>query len=588
MLKAENSVPRGRFLVASGLVGVLMLVLAGRLFQLQVYGYEHYKSKADVNRIRAVTQPAPRGLIRDRRGAIMVDNYPTYGLYAIPGEIPDREQVFRSINTCTAIPTATLAANFQKYYRSPFLPVRLAKDLTFDQLSRLEEHKIELAGVVYKQFPERYYPTGSGLGHLLGYLQEVDRETQDRLVITDYEAGDLVGWSGLEKQYEQVLRGRRGVTYFQVDALGREVGTVVDADGSVPLPGQDLQTTIDLSLQIMLEKELEGYKGGGVISDPVSGEILAYVSRPAYAPDLFTGTTGEEEWRSILADPDKPLLDRLTNGLYPPGSTFKILVALGLLERNLLDPHWEATCSGVYQLGDRSFRCWREEGHGTLDLEQALVQSCNIYFYQAVQRLTVDQFAAVCQSFGFSHPTGIDLPAELNGVIPDRDYMDDRYGPRGWAQGNLLNLGLGQGEILVTPLQMLKYTNYLATRGRAPRLHLLRSSPAEPEAGPQFPPATWERIDAYLHKVISDPLGTGRSADPGIEGLRIAGKTGTAENPHGEPHAWFIAYASQEASRLSLVLLIENGGHGGEVAAPIARRILKHYFKPHGEEVAWP
>jgi len=579
MLKAQNLIPKERQIFATSFVFLLMFILGIRFFFLQVYRYEKYKNRADVNRIRAVVQHAPRGLILDREGRIIVDNNPTYILTAIPGEMEDPAKNFQVISKCANIDSLTLITNYEKFYRGRFVASRLAKDLTFDQLSRLEEHKTELTGVNYKQFPERYYPTNTHASHVLGYVREVDKSLiESAPEMGKYELGDVVGWVGLEKYYESHLRGTTGVKYIQVDALGREMGSVTEQKDVRPIPGGDLRTTLWLPLQHTLEMAMQGVRGIAAVSKPATGDILAFVSMPDYSPDLFTGATKPEEWQKIIKDPDKPLLNRVTNGLYPPGSTLKIITAIDLLERGLIDPREKIECTGVYQLGDREFRCWKPEGHGLVNLREALAQSCNIYFYKAVQRLTLDQWAQRSRAFGFGSPTGIDLPSEASGIVPTSDYMRKLYGRWGWSLGHLLNLALGQGEILVTPIQMVMFINQIAMRGKAPPPHIAFDEVKEVQRPLAISNSTWNIIQEDLQAVITDPLGTGQGADPHIPGLTLAGKTGTAENPHGEPHAWFISYGEKDGHMISVVVLIENGGHGGAVAAPIAKLAYEQVF----------
>jgi len=586
VLKAENLVPHRRLVVVYSVVIFLTVVLLGRFFLLQIYRYEKYKLKAEVNRIRAVTINAPRGLIVDRYGERLVDNYPTFVITAIPGEIGSKEQLFKKVSSCTGIDSMDLAANYHKYYRGRFVPTRLAKDLSFAQISILEEHKLDLAGLQYEQFPERIYPSPIRGSHFLGYVKEVDRNIRDRLgEKAHYELGDLIGWQGLEKVYEDQLRGHKGISYLEVDALGRIVGRVNGEKEIPPTPGQDLVVTIDATLQGMMEDEMRDHRGVVLVSDPQTGEILAYVSAPDYPPDLFTGATSVEEWDKILTDSDRPLLDRISSGLYPPGSTFKIVTLLALLENRLVDPEWTVECTGSYTLGDRVFRCWKEGGHGTVNLREALIQSCNVYYYQVVQKLSFRQWADLCFKFGFGQTVGIDLPSERAGLIPTPDYMDKKYGRWGWSRGYMLNLAIGQGDIVVTPLQMANFINIVATEGKAKQLHLSKSAIVNNVKAPVLRETTWRRVNDLLKGVVYDQHGTGKAADPRIKGLVVAGKTGTAENPHGDPHAWFVGYGKKGDKLTSVVILIENGGHGGTVAAPIARKIFAYLYGP-GKQLA--
>jgi|TARA_B100001971_G_scaffold23676_1_gene18442 penicillin-binding protein 2 len=579
VLKAANLIPQKRLYVISGVVLLLMISLVLRFFYLQIYFHETYKKKAEVNRIRAIPLNAPRGLILDRNEEIIVDNYPTYVLNAIPGEMLAKRKNFQIISLCTGIDTVLLEANYKKYFRGKFLPVRLAKDLSFDQLSRIEEHKQDLTGINYVQFPERYFPGKINAAHLLGYVKEVDQAMLKDLNVKDkYLYGDLIGWRGLEKVYEDHLRGEKGVYFVEVDAHGREMGLSTDYLKENAIPGKDLQTTLLIPLQKMLEQILDGKRGVVLVSLPETGEMLSMVSKPDYPPDLFTGATTVKEWQEIISNPEKPLLNRMTHGLYPPGSTLKIITAMTLMEKGNINYSETIDCSGIYEIGDRQFRCWKETGHGKMNLEQAITQSCNIYFYHVVQRLSLDEWSEACKAFGFGNVTNIDLFSEAKGVVPNSSYMNKQYGRWGWSKGHLLNLSLGQGELVVTPLQMMQYVNLLAMQGVAPEVHIVKDLTKKNYIVKNYSQRTWNRIEKYLQNVITSAHGTGKRANTNIQGLKISGKTGTAQNPHGEPHAWFIGYGEKDNELVSIVVLIENGGHGGETAAPIARRVFDFLF----------
>ena len=556
-----------------------MLSLVFRFFYLQIYFHETYKQKAEVNRIRAIPLNAPRGLILDRNGEIIVDNYPTYVLTAIPGEMIEKRKNFQIISQCTGIDTSLLETNYKKYFRGRFLPARLAKDLSFDQLSRIEEHKQELTGINYIQFPERYFPGKISAAHLLGYVKEVDQVLLQELNEKEkYLYGDLIGWRGLEKVYEDRLRGEKGIYFVEVDAHGRELGLSSDYQKENPIPGKDLQISLLIPLQEMLENILDGYRAVVLVSMPKTGEILSMVSKPDYPPDLFTGATTVDEWQNIISNPEKPLLNRITHGLYPPGSTLKMITAMILMEKGKINFSEKINCNGVYVLGNRQFHCWKEFGHGEMDIEQAITESCNVYFYHVVQRLSIDEWANTCAEFGFGETTEIDLASEAKGIVPNSSYMNKQYGRWGWSKGHLLNLSLGQGELVVTPIQMMQFINCLAMGGTAPALHLAKDKPAALHSVKRFSQQTWRRMEKYMRNVVSSAHGTGKRANPGIAGLTIAGKTGTAQNPHGKPHAWFIGYGEKDNKLISVVVLIENGGHGGVTAAPIARRVFDFLF----------
>ena len=392
-----------------------------------------------------------------------------------------------------------------------------------------------------------------------------------------YEFSDLIGWSGLEQEYESTLRGKKGVTYYQVDAYGRETGKLDGQDGILAYPGDNISTTLDVSLQELLENELKGKRGVGIVSSPKTGGILAYVSSPDYTPDLFTGLVSNMDWESIIADTNRPLLNRVANGTYPPGSIFKMVVAIALLEEKLITPQLEISCSGSYDFYERTFHCWNEYGHGKINLEQAIVQSCDVYFYNVIQKINLNDLAEYAKRFGFGLVTNIDLPSEMKGRMPNRQFMNKIHGRWGWSLGALLNISIGQGEILVTPLQMVSYINVLATRGKTRPLHLVKSRNIEIQKQ-NISQQTWDVIQLSMHKVVTDSKGTGWRSDPRISGLKISGKTSTAENPHGDPHAWYIAYGEKDDEMISVVVMVENSGNGSEVSAPIAKKVFHHYF----------
>jgi len=580
VLKSKNLVPRSRFLVANSVIIIVFSILLIRFFHIQVYGHNEYKKRADINRIRAIPTAAPRGMILDRYGQILVDNYPTYILTGLPNEMGNENRNFSVISNCTSIDTSILMDNFDRYFRGRFIPSRITKDLTFDQLSCIEEHKHELTGINYIQFPERSFTLNVNMSHVLGYVKEIDRLLLSNMDDTEqYDVGDLIGWQGIEKQYENQLRGEKGLSFLQVDAFGREVGVVKDINDIKPIPGKDVFTTIDLGLQKTLEKAMSNYIGIALVTDPATGQILAFVSFPDFSPDIFTGNTTLREWREIVNNPTKPLLNRITNGLYPPGSTLKMITAISLLEGLMIEQNEEFECAGIYQFGDRVFKCWKVSGHGKVNLDQAISQSCNIFFYQAVQRISLNRFINLCQNFGFGSKTGIDLPNELAGLLPTRDYMNRRYTSRGWSRGHLLNLALGQGELLVTPIQLAVYINKIATKGKTFKPHFLLSKVPEPTNSMNLNEQTWIHIQDYLFHAVTDKYGTGSAADPKINGINVYGKTGTAQNPHGGDHAWFVGYAKDGNQMASTIILLENGGAGGKNAAPIARIAFEHLFK---------
>ena len=561
------------------------MLLIYRFFQLQILNHDLYTKQADSNRIRAISLPSPRGLILDRNGAIIVDNFPTYIIYGIDAEIINKEKNYDIINKTTGIDISILEKNYKNNFRNRFLPIRLAKDLTILQLSRLEEKKHDLSGIIYKQFPERIFNDKIRASHVLGYLKEFDSEMLINTNNNDYQLGDLVGWAGIEKQYESTLKGNKGVSYYQVDAFGRETEKIELNNSTLPVPGKNILTTLDISLQSFVEREFKGKKGVVIVSNPKTGEILSLLSSPDYKPDLFTGLVSNDDWKEIINDPDKPLLNRASNGLYPPGSIFKMIVTLELLQKKIVSPDWSVICTGEYEYFDRVHRCWDENGHGKINMEQAIVQSCDIYFYEAIQKIKLDDLYLRAQQFGYGKRSNLDLPSEMIGRMPNRDFMNKLYGKWGWSKGALLNIAIGQGEILSTPIQMSNYVNLIATNGDTYPVHLVKSNINklyQPEADLE----SWEIIQNAMREVVVGSKGTGKLSDPKIPGLIIYGKTGTAENPHGDPHAWYITYGEKNGEMISIVVLIENGGSGGLYATPISKNIYNFYFNSNKSNFA--
>ena len=580
MLKTKNETSIRRYITLNILVLIVFSILILKFFQLQVVQHNRYKTKANINSVRVESLSAPRGSILDRNGKIIVDNAPTYVLIALPNVVNNIDSAISVICQLINLDSTFLSNNYKKHYNGYFTPVRLTKDLTFEQISRLEEHRLDLHGIEYKQIQERHYTSDMTGSHFLGYVVEVDRINLENISNSnEYKYGDLIGWSGLEKSYESYLRDQKGVEYNAVDAYGRIIGEVAGRNKIFPTPGKDLVTTIDSELQSFIEDIMLGKRGCAIVGEPTTGEIFSFVNSPSYTPDLFTGATLPDEWNRILNDPEKPLLNRVTRGLYPPGSTLKMIALAYILEHGVISPNKQYYCSGKYHFGNRTFKCWNEAGHGYVDLDKALIQSCNVYFFNIIQNIPLNDWAELCRQFGFGEKTGIDLPSESFGNVPDEKYFDLRYGEKGWTEGFKLNLSIGQGETLVTPIQLLTYINLFFTNGNAIQPHFTQTATIKNIKVENISKRTWDRLNNLLHRIVSDKKGTGKLADPHISGLKVAGKTGTAQNPHGDPHAWFIGYAIKDDIKRSFVVLLENAGHGGDEAAPIVRDILSYIYK---------
>lgn len=584
MLKSEIHVPVSRRNIAYGVVTILFSILVAKFYYLQIYQHEKYQELADFNRIRPVTIHAPRGQIFDRNGKVIATNRSVYTLSVIRDEMGDENREFDLIARYLGMTRQDIEANLNKYYRGRFLPAMVAREVPFDKLSLIEEHRNTLPGVLYSRFPVRRYPNSTEVNasHILGYLREISREELDRSESSDYNPGDFIGAQGIEKQYESRLRGLKGSLFQLVDALGRQVGSVKDRAPIFPIPGEDLHLTIDSDLQGFTEHLLLGKTGAVVVLNAKSGGVLTMVSKPDYPLEDFAGFIEEDTWMKYVNDESKPLFNRTILGLYPPGSAIKLISAIAALERGIVDLDWTVECSGEYHYGDRTFGCWREEGHGAVNLLDAIAQSCNVYFYRMIQKTDLDTWFHYAQLFGFGENSGIDLPEENRGITPNKAFMDEKYGKRKWSRGYLLNVVIGQGDVLVTPIQMARFIAVIATRGLfiQPRLLVEDNFSYEGDEAVKvsLKETTWDFIHNATFDVVNSTNGTAYSSRISDPRIAFHGKTGTAENPHGDPHAWFIGFARKGEETIALSLLLEHSGTGGSSAAPLASQIVQHYF----------
>ncbi|MBF89141.1 MAG: penicillin-binding protein 2 [Candidatus Marinimicrobia bacterium] len=579
MLKTEIYIPVRRRDIAFGVVLSLFIILIVRFYYLQIYKYEQYSAVAEANRIRMISSPAPRGNIVDRNGKIIAANTSIYAVSVIRDELIDEDVQLNMIAKYLNRGEETLKNNLDKYFQGRFLPALIARNVSISEISLIEEHNNELPGVISTKLPIRFYPNKKiRASHILGYLREINSIDIINTRGRNYSLGDYHGYQGIEKYYEEYLKGVKGVEYRQVDALGREVGEIVSKQPILAKPGNKLILTIDSSLQELIESLLNEHKGAAVIMNANSGEILAIASKPDFDLTDFTAGMGSKKWKSYSMDPDRPLFNRSVLGLYPPGSSMKLVTAIAVLQRGRAEKNLVADCNGNYEFGDRTFGCWKEDGHGRVNLSRAIIESCNIYFYQVVQKLDIDTLAKFAKLFGFGKFTGIDLPEENSGLFADRNYMNKKYGRWGWAKGSLLHLSIGQGDVLVTPLQMASFISTIATKGNVVIPRLRMGIEKVNSMNVQLNSSTWDKIHDMMYDVVNDVKGTAYDSHLARSKIKVYGKTGTAENPHGDPHAWFVGFAKDNNEIISISIVIENGGTGGSTAAPIASKIIKNYF----------
>jgi len=583
--------PRGRqdpwtrrVLGLTAVAAIGFVCLLGQLWYLQVLEGAKLREMSDKNRTRIRPVAAPRGILYDRNGLALVDNRPAFTLSFIPRDMEDRNTVLARVAVLLKIPLTELQDALARVPADSLRPVRVRRGLSLEDVAKIEEWKIELPGVVVEVEPQRVYPTNSFAAHLLGYVREVSEEQTRR---GGYRRGDMVGQTGLERVLDEYLRGRDGGERIEVDALGRPVQVIQREEAR---PGGQVITTIDRRVQEAAERAMTGRAGAIVVMDPRTGDLLALTSSPAYDLERFTGNLDREAWAAVMRDPSHPLLNRALQSQYAPGSVFKMVVAAAGLQERTLSPADGTYCNGEFTLGKWRFGDWLKGGHGHVDLRSSIVHSCNVFFYQAGLKVGPDAIARYARAFGLGAPSGIDLSGERPGLVPSPDWKRARLG-RSWSAGETVNVAIGQGQLLVTPLQVARMMSAFANRGVLwkPRLvqrveradgTLAYSEPTRMTGQVDLSPPVWEFLRQAMAGVVSG--GTGVAAR--IPGIDIAGKTGTAQSvahsdsAKGQDHAWFASFAPVDDPQVVVVVLVERGGKGGQVAAPIAKQIYQAIF----------
>lgn len=561
---------------------VVLAVVTIRLIHLQVIQAERLKEISDNNRLRTEFVPALRGRILDRDGNVLADNAPSFCAILDPLIAEYRnssERLDITINALSMLLDLDVNRLRQRVLRERFsapLGIRIKCGLSNLEVAGIEERAGRLPGVRIEGRPQRRYPNGDLACHLLGTVGEVTEDEIRERTELEYKVGDFAGRRGVEREYESRLRGRDGRRQTQVDALGRRVGLFGALERIPATPGEDLTLTLDIELQRFVEDTLSAYpRGAVVVIDVESGGVLAMASTPTFDPNAFARGLTRDEWKSIEIDENYPLIDRCTQAAYPPGSTFKLLTAIAALEEGVVSPADKpVNCVGYYALGVRRFGCWKESGHGRLDMVQALAQSCSSYFYHMGRLLGVERLTSWEKRLGFDMPTGIDLPVEKRGFVPGPEWYDEKYGAGGWTQGLALNLAIGQGELLATPLRLATLAMAVGGSGRWRPPHVAEGPPGEWRVWDVSPRAI-EVVREGMFQAVQGEHGSGRLAAVG--GVAVGAKTGTAQNPHGEDHSIFIGFAPWNAPRVAIAVYLENAGHGGREAAPLAGSVLNFY-----------
>ncbi|MFQ5828650.1 MAG: penicillin-binding protein 2 [Candidatus Methylomirabilia bacterium] len=571
---------RRLLVVTTATLGGLLLVL-GHLWYLQVLEGAHFRELSEKNRIRVRPIAAPRGILLDRNGLPLVDNRPAFTLSLIPGEMEHRRTVLARLAALLQIPYTELARRLERVPDDSFTPIRVRRGLTLAEVAKVEEWKLELPGVVVEVEPQRAYPGSRLAAHLLGYVREA---SQDQIKEGRYHRGDMVGQSGLERLLDDYLHGTDGSQHIEVDALGRPIELIRRQE---PKPGADVVTTIDRRIQEIAERVMGNRAGAVVVMDPRNGDVLAMTSSPAFDLDQFTGPLGREAWLRLVKDSRFPLLNRALQGQYAPGSIFKIIVTAAGLQEGVVTPFDRFSCPPAIRFGRRTFRNWdSKRDRGNIDLYQAIKYSCNTFFYQFGLKIGIDPIVRYARAFGLGQPTGIALSGEKPGFIPSPG------SGRPWHRGDTVNVSIGQGQVLVTPLQVARMMAAVANGGilwkprviqRVERVDgvVLHEERNEMAGHVELSPAVWAFLHRSLWGVVNDG-GTGRGAR--LPGLDVAGKTGTAQfrarspDSRGKDHAWFTGFAPVHDPEVVVVVLVERGGTGGRAAAPIARQILQGIF----------
>ena len=597
---AEARLFLNRTILALILIGLFIGITITRLVYLQVINHPHYTTLSNDNRVKITPIAPTRGLIYDRNGVILAENLPSYRLEIIPEQVGNMDAMLEQLATLVDINDGH-SKRFRRALKRKrsFQAIPLRFLLTDAEVARVAAIQHRLPGVRITAGLTRHYPLGKAMSHVVGYMSRIDERDLKLVDSTNYSASTHIGKTGIEKYYENILHGQVGLQQVETNAQGRVMRIL---QKTPPVPGQNLHLTLDTGLQRLAEELFNDEKGSLVAIDPNNGEILAMVSTPGYDPNAFVNGISHADYNKLRENPAQPLYNRTLLGRYPPGSTIKPFIGLVGLNDHVTSEHYELFCPGYYLLPgeERKFRDWKKTGHGTVDLSDAITQSCDVYFYDLALNLGIDRIAPFLAMFGFGQTTGIDMPIENAGLLPSREWKRTTRG-QAWYPGETLNTGIGQGFLLSTPLQLASATATLAMRGKRMRPHLLRYIDQQkifPDSYYELPGVTdvaqhnWSYIINAMEHVVSGRHGTARRI--ASKKYRIAGKTGTAQvfgikqeekyeadkiAKKLHDHALFIGFAPVDKPRIAVAVIVENGGSGSRVAAPIVGQLIKHFMQ---------
>lgn len=586
--QADQQAPRAGLLLLQALILGLFCLFSIRLWYLQIHRGEEYAIKAKENQLRQESIFSPRGLIRDRNGDLVAVNEPAYALGLVREDCPDIDRTLHQVAVWTGISVDELKAIYEKKRRKvkPFEPLVLVPDLTFVQLALLDANKLRWPGLEVQVRPRRQYRYGKLLAHVLGYVAEANED--DMAKRPELALGDYVGKQGIEFMLEDRMRGAKGLAQFEVDVTGRRLQERILKN---PRAGHEISLSIDLGLQKVAMDWLAEEAGAVAVMDADTGQLWALATSPSYDSNDFSSGLTPEQWAALRDDPLHPMQNRVIQSVYPPGSVFKHVVAGAGLHYDMLDPEETVTCTGSVRLGSHVFRCWRKGGHGKVDLEKALVESCDVYFYKMGKKLTVDRMSEFAKAVGFGQVTGIRLPHEKGGVIPDREWKRKRFG-EGWQGGDNLNMAIGQGYTLVTPLQVARFFAGIVNGGKLLKPLLLKDESPVVQGEIPLAPEKLELLHQALIQTVEDDHGTCRRIR--TKGVTVGGKTGTAqvvrltdelkdlkddEIPYRfRDHGWMAAIAEKDGRRFAIACLVEHGLHGGSGAGPVVKAVIDYLF----------
>ncbi len=599
----EAKMFRNRVVIAMGVVLFMVLVLIVRVFNLQVIQHDHFTTLSNDNRVHTVSLSPPRGNIYDRNGILLANNRTTFRLELTPNKISDLEGTLERISPLISYSTEDLERFHKERKRvHKFDSVPLRFSLDEEEVARFEVNRHKFPGVAIRDHQTRHYPLHNLTAHLVGYIGRINEEELQRIDPVQYRGTEYIGKTGIEHYYEDILRGTPGVRQVESNVLGRAIRILEETK---PTPGDDLFLTVDSRLQSIADEAMGQYRGAVVAIHPKTGEVLAMLSKPSFNANLFINGISRNAYQELRNSKERPLFNRFLRGQYPPGSTVKPLMALAGLETKHVHADESTFCRGWYQIKGykHKYRDWKKRGHGDTDLDKAIVESCDVYFYTLAYRMGIDAIHQYLEQFGFGKQTGTDITGEQPGVLPSRHWKEANL-EQPWYPGETLSVGIGQGFFTTTPLQLSSAIATLANQGQRMQPHLLYAIQGAGVNNPQIQPyrplnqvpiknqANWDQIHESMRRVVHSRRGTAKKVGRKSP-YQIAGKTGTAQvytikqgdkydeaslPEHLLDHALFVAFAPHEDPEIAIAVIVENGGHGGSVAAPIAKQVMDKYL----------